>query len=91
MLRDKLRVFVSRISPPLVRLSGAPHLNRRSSSMHGITVEDTVGTAINVFMVGSMAEDPNLSLRSKRFLGVREQRKTNEPYFARAKLGQEPK
>ena len=31
------------------------------------------------------------SLRSKRFRGVGEQRKTKERYFARAKLGREPK
>ena len=32
-----------------------------------------------------------LSLRSKRFRGVGEQRKTKERYFARAKLGRESK
>ena len=31
------------------------------------------------------------SLRSKRFRGVGEQRKTKERYFARAKLGRESK
>ena len=31
------------------------------------------------------------SLRIKRFCGVGEQRKTKERYFARAKLGREPK
>ena len=42
--------------------------------------------------VGGWGEiQPVVSLRSKRFRGVGEQRKTKERYFARAKLGREPK
>ena len=48
-------------------------------------------SAVSFYTLKQIALQSFNGLRSKRFREVGEQRKTKERYFARAKLGREPK